>query len=365
MSRPLTAALLLAATLAACGPKDWRQARQAGTSASYHTFAVAHPGEPRGAIAARRAASLGWSEAQAANTSEGYWSFARQYPSSEHALEARGLAESTGWAEASAEGTIGAYASFVQRFPESAHVPEAEAQVEALSYAQAKAEGTLASWGQYLQRYPNGPHAQEAWTERERMAWENAVEADRRHAYVKFLEQYPDGPHAEQARSWLGETYVTRLQPVVALIETHAPEPGHAAIIAQARQEVADGLLKDVAPMFAIEPVKTYDGTRGMPHPHQMFGKQAGTGVLVVEIYEKPGEKYEPAAQGYEISAVLRLYAPNTGDAVWVREVTVQTPEKVVGQDATALHRATMDALGDRLRALATELSVQRPEALR
>jgi hypothetical protein len=357
--------VLLCSVLAACGPKDWRQARRAGTSDAYHTFALAHGGQPRGAVAERRAEALGWTEAHAAGTSEAFATFAERHPASDHAGEALAQAEVLGWQEASAEDTLPALTRFVARYPSSVHKIEAAARLEELTWQVAQAEGSMAAFGRYLARYPSGPHAADAVAERDRMTWESTSATNTRHAYRKYLEQFPDGAHAGAANAWIEDSYVDRLQPLVALIETHQGRSAHSTVLARVRGAVEAGLLDDLRDMFALEPTRTYDGTNGMPHPHDMLGKRVGTGILVIEIYEKGGQRFEPSGQGTDISAVLRLYAPNTADAVWVREVAVSTPERVTGQDDSALHLGAVQELGDRVRAFVTDLSVQRPEALR
>ena len=354
-------AIALAAIAVGCGPKDWRVAKRTNTSASYGAYASAHAGEPRAAIAARRAEARGWEEANAAGTSAAYTSFVAAFPASEHAIEARVRAETIGWTEAKASGTLPDLTTYLARYPQSVRRGEAEGLIEGLFFEEAKAEGTIASWGDYLVRYPMGAHAAEATAERDRLTWQRAVMMDTRSAYKKYLDSYPQGAHAAEASAWLAESYVTRLQPVIALIESHQGSSMHKTVLARIQREFDDGLLADLKDTFEIEATRIYDGSRGFPHPHDLLGTTLGTGVLVIEYYEREGRRFEPSGTATDITAVVRLYAPNTRNAVWVRELAASTPTRVYGADRSALNLGAIGDLGDQLRSLFVELTIQRP----
>lgn len=353
---------ILVVALSGCAGREWRTTVKTGTSEAYTTYVANHSGTMRANVAARRAEDRGWLEAGFANTSTSYAGFAAAFPNSEHAAEAQTLAEARAWDESVAANTIPSFSAFVSRYPSSAHLAEANAQIEELWYADAKYDATEASWSRYLVRYPDGVHAEEASREREKLVWSGTVISATRLAYQRYVERFPTGAHIAEAQAWLAGTYVTTLQPVVALIGSWQPVPQHAALLARIKREVESGFVPDLARDFTVLPVKTWDGTRGFPHPHDAFGVQPGVGILVLEYTEKKGRKFDPSGNATDITAVLRLYAPNTRTAVWVRELDATTSDRVLGTDLTALNTGAIVALTEQLRSLDDELARNRKE---
>lgn len=343
--------------LAACGPKDWREAVRDGSSTAYAAYAARHPGTPRAAAAARRAPELAWAEAQALDTSIAYASYLAAYPEGEHAAEAKVRGVALAWTEAKQSGSVATLASFLARYPDSPHEADAEQLLEQLWYDEAKQGGTEVSWGRYLVRYPQGTWAEEAARERERLAWEATVPQDTIQAYLSFVQRYPDGAHAAEARAWLDATRVAKLQPVVVLAGTWQGDRSRATVVQRVRGEVERGLLADLKRFFTVLPVKVVD-PRGAPlaHPHEAWGATEGVGLLVLEYTEVAGRTFEPSGHATDITATLRLYAPNTRTPVLDKATTASTPARILGADASSLHTSAVKDLGARLRAYAQEI---------
>jgi hypothetical protein len=346
--------------LPACASREWRDTIAANTSAAYSTYAASHAGTVRGQRAERLAQQLAWEEAVAANRSVAYYSYASAWPGAEHAEEARAKAESLGWEEAAADGSVAALTAFVARFPQSSHVPDAHSRIEDLVYEEVKRQPSEASFSRYLVQYPEGRYAAEARVQHEQLSWDAAVAADTRTAYQAYVRKFPTGAHVQAAQDWLASTYVTSIQPVVAVVSTWQPDPR--AVLQRVQRGVDRGLVLDLARDFKVLPTKAVDATRGMAHPHEIVGVQRDVGILVIEYTEKKGRKFDPSGNATDITAVVRLYAPNSKTPVYVRELSATTPDKIRGTEISALNSSAIDELAGQLRALDEELARQRRE---
>jgi hypothetical protein len=346
--------------LLACASREWRDTVAANTSAAYSTYAASHGGTGRGQTAARRAEELAWTEAVASNQSVAYFSYAAAWPGAAHAEEARAKAEALGWEEAVTDGSIAALTAFVARFPQSPHVAEADTRIEDLVYEEVTREPSEASFSRYLVQYPEGRHAAEARVQYEQLSWDAAVAADTRVAYQAYVRRFPTGAHAQAAQDWLAATYVTAIQPVVAVVSTWQDDPR--SVLSRVQRGVDRGLVLDLARDFKVLPTKGVDATRGMAHPHELVGAQRDVGILVIEYTEKKGRKFDPSGNATDISAVVRLYAPNSKTPVYVRELSATTPDKIRGTELSALNTSAIEELAGQLRSLDEELARQRRE---
>lgn len=362
----------LLCSIAWAAPLTWREAVTADTSAAYRAYAAQNVGSPKAAVALRRAEERAWAEAEAANDSTAYRAYVQAFPTGEHVGEAATREIELAWDEASAGGALSGLVAFLERYPQSTHAPEARAKVEESWFQQAQAEATEAGWARFLGEYPRGARSAVAWGERDRLAWDKAVAGDTREAYHTYLEDVPDlvdidgrriaGAHRADADQWLAATTFRQLQPVVALVGTWQAEGTHAATLTQLTGALERALLPDLRKTFTVLPVRTIDATRGMDPPQQVFGTEAGTGLLVFEIRESVGREFEPEGHATDLGVVLRLYAPNTARPVLVRELTASTPDKVRGEKLDELHTTAVTELGDRLRVFAMELAAQAPQ---
>jgi hypothetical protein len=354
---------LSAFPLAGCADRDWREAVSAGNAAAYSTYARAHPGTGRAATAERRAEALAWDEAVAAHTSLAFEGFRAAYPRSEHAAEAAVQAETLAWEAAGAAATPVAYTQFLARYPRSPRAPEAEARIEELAWRDATDGNSEESFGRYLLRYPNGPHAAEARTRREDLGWAAATTADTVAAYEAFLRRYDGGAHTAEARAWLAATKVSRLHPVVVLLNSWQDDKLRSTILARYRTEFERWARGGLGREFALDPVSLVDAKKTTwSHPHDLFGAAEDTGVLVLEITEKRGQAFEPSGYATTVEGQLSFYAPNTRTPVIQRSVRAATPAKVKGIDESALHTGAVGAAVEQVALSEAELLRQRKE---
>ncbi|MEQ1567592.1 MAG: hypothetical protein ABMA64_18260 [Myxococcota bacterium] len=358
--------LAILVLLAACGPKDWRAAVEADTSAAYLTYAVKNPTSTKLPLARRRAEQRSWTEAEASGTSVAYASYLSAFPAGDRAAEAQARAHELGWAEAGKDGTLAAYAAYVDRWPTSPHRGEAAAQVEELTYRDAAAEGTASAWGRYLLQYPSGKYAAAATQARDALIWAETPPVGTREAYQRYLDEFPAGAHADEARAWIAATYVTRIVPVVALVSSWQPRPTHAAVLARLRKGFdAEFVPELVQAGFEVLPTRAVDAIDGMKSAQEVVGIEPSTGVLVVEYRERAGRTFDPSGIATDAQVVLRLYAPNTAVPVWVRTAEATTPDKVRGSDVGALNQAAITALMEQLHQLRLDIASQRSKEAR
>lgn len=355
--------------------KSWRDTVRAGTSVAYLTFAAQNMTSPKAPIARRRAEELGWQEAVTADTSTAYRGYIQAFPSGQHVAEAASRSTERAWEEAQASGSLAAMIAFLERYPDTVHGPEARARVEELWFEQAQAENTEASWARFLLQYPQGARSALAWAERDRLAWARAVEGGTRTAYDRYLAEIPSivdadgsviaGAHRQEAQDWLAATYVRRIRPLVALVETWHPSGTHRTTLEALSAVIDRGLLVELRKTFTVLPATTLDATRGMEPAQQLVGVEPGTGILVFEVRETKGDPFDPEGIGTDVHVVVRLYAPNASKPVVIREVRASTPRTVRGEKLDELHAAAIRALGDELRVLTMELAAQAPKEVR
>lgn len=334
----------------------------ANTSAAYSQYAASHAGTSRARTAATRAEELAWEEAVASNQSVAFFSYVSAWPKGEHAAEAQTRAETLGWSEALADGTIPALSAYLARYPSSPHRAEAESRVEDLVYGEAKAKPSEASLGRYLVQYPEGRYTTELKAQLEALVWEKTVAGDTRAAYQRYLDRYHDGPHAEQAVQWLDATYVTSIEPVFMLISTWQPD--WVAVLRRLSKEFARGLGADLSREYKLLKTQGVDAREKQPHPHDLFAPEKGVGLLVVEYRDKRGRTFDPAGNATDITAVVKLYAPNTRTPILVRELSSTTPDKILGTEVSALYTSALDDLMGQLRTLEPELVKNKPEEM-
>lgn len=352
-------------------PMTWREAVRADTSAAYLAFAAQNLTSPKASVARRRAEDRAWQEAVDADSSNAYRGYVQAFPTGAHVTEAATRAVERAWEEASASGSLAAMTAFLERYPSSEHGPEARARVEELWFDQAQSEGTEAGWTRFLLQYPKGARSAVAWFERDRLAWERTVAASTRSAYERYLAEIPAildadgrviaGAHRQEAELWLAETYVRRIVPLVALVDTWHPSAGNRATLEALTGAIDRGLLADLRKTFTVLPARAVDATRGMEPAQQLVGTEPGTGILVFEVHESKGEAFDPDGVGTNLHVVVRLYAPNTAHPVVVREVRASTPRRVRGLALDELHKSAIGALADEVRVLTMELAAQAP----
>lgn len=361
--------------LLACAAHDWRDAVRADTSAAYSAYALKNPGTFKAETAKRRAEARGWDEAVLADDSGGYRAFAEAFPTSRRAPEAMKLAEDRAWTEVSASEALSDWLTFLERYPSSPHAPEARARTEALFFAAAKAEGTEAAWVRFLSQYPTGGHTAAAWAERDRLAWDRAVAEATRTAYERYLADVPAlkapdgqvvaGVHRAEAEQWLASTYVRRIQPVVALVESVQPRKGTEAELKALAAVIDGGLLTELRRTFTVLPARTVDATYGMPPVQELVGVEPDVGILSIEVHEKVGRDFDPNGHATDLQVIVRLYVPPTPKPVVVREVNATTPDRVLAQKIDELHRSAVRALGEQLLRVGPEIASQAPKAAR
>jgi hypothetical protein len=347
--------------VAGCADRDWKQAVAAGNSAGYTNYARSHPGTAKASTAQRRAEDLAWEETIAAGTSVAYEAFRGAWPQSTHLAEATAKAESIAWDEAGRGGNVGGYTLFLARYPRSPRAPEAELRIEELVWSEAVSGNSEESFGRYLLRYPNGPHAAEAHTRREGLAWTATTTADTVDAYEKFVRKYGGGTHTAEAEAWLAATKVSRLHPVIVLLNSWQDDRVRSTILARYRTALDRGLLSGLGREFGMDKVSLVDAKQ-IPwvHPHDLFGAAADTGVLVLEVTEKRGAAFEPSGYATTAEARLLFYAPNTRTPVILRTFSAATPTKVKGIDESALHTGAVEALVQAVRVAEPELLLRR-----
>lgn len=353
----VTAWLWLSVWLSGCASREWRAVVEANTSARYSTYAASHVGTARARVAAQRAEALAWEEAVASNQSTAYFSYASAWPKGEHTIEALSRAETLGWSEATADGSVAVLASYIARYPDSKHLGEAKARIEDLVHDEAQKNPTEASLGRYLVQYPEGRYTEAVRTQLEQLIWDATVAADKRAAYERYLDRYPTGMHAEEALQWLDATRVSTLQPALLLLATWHPD--QKTVLSQIKSAIDRNFIPDLARDFTLRPIKTVDATQNIQHPHDLFGTEKGVGILVIECTERRGRKFDPSGNATDITAVVKLYAPNTRNPVFVRELSATTPDKIKGIEISALHTSAIDDLVGQLRALDEELARQ------
>jgi outer membrane protein assembly factor BamD (BamD/ComL family) len=349
--------------LSGCADKDWSEAVAAGNAAAYSNYARTHPGTGRANAAQKRAEELALQEAMAARTSTAFEAFRAAYPNSPHAAEAAAQAETLGWEEAARDGAAG-YTLFLARYPRSPRAPEAEARIEELVWTDATSANTEEAFGRYLLRYPNGPHAADARQRRTDLAWQATTTADTVDAYERFLKKYGGGGHTDEARAWLDATKVSRLHPVVVLLESWQDDRLRSTILARYRSAFDAQVLAGLGTEFGMDAISLVDAKKvPWTHPHELFGAAADTGVLVLEVTEKRGAAFEPSGHATRVVARLSFYAPNTRTPVIVRTFEAATPQKVKGIDESSLHTGAVQAVAEQVRVAEPEIVRQkRPE---
>lgn len=351
--------LLLLPCVAACASVDWREAVQADTSAAYLAYVAHNPTSVKIPTAERRAEALLWEEATLAGTSAGFAAYVSTFPQGKHAAEALTQVYEVGWTEASTDGSSAALQAYALRWPRSPHAPEAAARVEELAFGAARSERTDESLSRYLVQYPEGRHAAEVRALRDEVVWEATVPVATRAAYQRYLDQFPQGIHADTARLWLRATYVRRVLPVLAVLETWQ-RGSVRTVLGRVQRELDVVLVPDLRRAgFEVLPVRALDATLGMNPPQEQFGVEPDTGILVVEYRERAGRTFDPSGTATDIEAVVRLYVPNTPNPVWVRTVRATTPDRVHGSEVGALHQAAIDDFGDQLHTFEAELASQ------
>ncbi len=315
----------------------WGAAKRANSVESYADFLAAYPTSPRVEAARERAEVLRWERAEVRRDSESYRAYLYAHPEGPHARSASVELDHATYREAVDRRGLETY---LLTLSQGVHAKEVRASLQELDWSEAHQKGTANSYGKYILHHSKGPHAPEARTLRDDLIWQDVVAKDSVHGYRRYLTGYLTGAHRQEAEARIEQLVFTRAR-ILVRGRTSWRANGEA---------LADGVAREVKRGFAkylvalgydtTVPVVAMDFTdvAQPPHPLDSQPVEAGTGLFVIDLDERRGERMREAYATI-IKATVAVYAPSKREAMSSDWVEVRTsPYLVVRSDQMSMH---------------------------
>ncbi|HKS80043.1 MAG TPA: hypothetical protein VJR23_00930 [Candidatus Acidoferrales bacterium] len=136
---PCFAMLFVTVVLSSCNrvENDWKQAKDANSSAAYAEFLTSHPKGPHADEAQAAMESLDWDAAKGASSISGYEEYLKKHPTGRFSEGAKTTLQDLQWAEAKRKASVESYKGFLEAHPASPYKGEAIARIAALGLTKA------------------------------------------------------------------------------------------------------------------------------------------------------------------------------------------------------------------------------------